>query len=372
MGSIEMKVGILTSSRADFGLYLPLLKAMKADPFFQIRIIAFGSHLSTAYGKGIIHIAEAGFEVAYQIPGMPEDDNPVSIAKSMGQTMIDFAKVWENESFDLVFALGDRFEMFAAVASSVPFNVKFAHIHGGETTKGAIDDAFRHSITLMSSLHFACTKIYRQRIIELTGSEKNVFNTGALGIDNLRTMQLLSIKAFNDLYQIDLNIPTILTTVHPETVSYENNSHHIDELLAAIDQLQDYQFVITMPNADTAGLVIREKLNAYAKGNNRIKLVENFGTLGYLSCMKHCIFMLGNTSSGFFEASYFPKWVINLGNRQQGRILTPNIVSCGFETDEIIRAVRQVTDAGIPPLVDVYGNGTAAEKIIKILKNEYQ
>lgn len=367
-----MKVGILTSSRADFGLYLPLLKAMKADPFFQIRIIAFGSHLSSAYGMGIIHIAEAGFEVAYQIPGMPEDDSPASIAKSMGQTMIDFAEVWKNESFDLVFALGDRFEMFAAVASGIPFNVKFAHIHGGETTKGAIDDAFRHSITLMSVLHFACTEIYRKRIIELTGSEMNVFNTGALGIDNLRALELFSIEEFNEQYHIDLSIPTILTTVHPETVSYENNSHHIDELIAAIDQLQDYQLVITMPNADTAGLVIRQKLNVYAKKNSRIKLVENFGTLGYLSCMKHCRFMLGNTSSGFFEASYFPKWVINLGNRQQGRILTPNIVSCRFEADEIIRAVRQVTESGIPPPVDVYGNGTAAEKIINILKHEYQ
>jgi len=367
-----MKVGILTSSRADFGLYLPLLKAFQADPFFRLRIIAFGSHLSSEYGNGINHISGAGFDVAYQIHGMPDGDSPASISKAMGKTMIDFNEVWGNETFDLVFALGDRFEMFAAVASGVPFNVKFAHIHGGETTKGAIDDAFRHSITLMSCLHFACTEIYRQRVAQITGSEKHTYNSGALGIDNLRTIQFLSAQEFKKLFGIDLSIPTILTTVHPETISFENNSHHIDELTAALDQLKDFQVVITMPNADTAGLVIRRKLTVYAKGNYRIKLVENFGSLGYLSCMKHCRLMLGNTSSGFFEASYFPKWVINLGNRQQGRILTPNIINCPFESNEIIGAVKRILLSEDPDPVDVYGDGTASEKIIKILKNEYR
>jgi GDP/UDP-N,N'-diacetylbacillosamine 2-epimerase (hydrolysing) len=372
MGSPEMKVAVLTSSRADFGLYLPLLKAIKADPFFRLRIIAFGSHLSAAYGMGINHITQAGFDVAYQIPGIPKDDSPSSITVAMGNTMIDFAKVWQNESFDLVFALGDRFEMFAAVASGVPFNIKFAHIHGGETTKGAIDDAFRHSITQMSNLHFACTEIYRQRVVELTGSEKHAYNTGALGLDNLRSIQFLSEEEFKLIHGIDLNTPTILTTVHPETISFENNSHYIEELIAAFDQLQDFQFVITMPNADTSGLIIREKLMVYAAENKRIKLVENFGTLGYLSCMKLCRMMLGNTSSGFFEASYFPKWVINLGNRQHGRILTPNILSCPFETREIVTAVSSVIKSGNPPPVNIYGNGTAAGQIIKILKDEFR
>jgi GDP/UDP-N,N'-diacetylbacillosamine 2-epimerase (hydrolysing) len=367
-----MKVAVLTSSRSDFGLYLPLLKALKAEPFFRLRIIAFGSHLSSAFGMGVNHITEAGFDVAYQIPGMPDDDSPSSISKSMGNTMIHIAEVWKKESFDLVFALGDRFEMFAAVASGVPFNIKFAHIHGGETTKGAIDDAFRHSISQMSYFHFTCTEIYRQRVVQLTGSEKHVYNTGALGIDNLRTIQFLSIQEFKELYHIDLSIPTILTTFHPETISFENNSRHTDELIAAIDHLKDFQIVITMPNADTAGQIIREKLTAFAGVNNRIKLVENFGTLGYLSCMKYCKMLLGNTSSGFFEASFFPRWVINLGNRQQGRIITPNIINCAFKTEVIIHAVNTVIQAGEPAPIDIYGNGTAAEKIINILKDEYR
>jgi GDP/UDP-N,N'-diacetylbacillosamine 2-epimerase (hydrolysing) len=367
-----MKVAILTSSRADFGLYLPLLKAMKADHFFQIRIIAFGSHLSAEYGMGINQITEAGFDVAYLIPGMPADDSPSSITKSMGKTIIDFAEVWKNESFDLVFALGDRFEMFSAVSSGVPFNIKFAHIHGGETTKGAIDDAFRHSITQMSQVHFTCTEIYRQRVTELKGADIHIHNTGALGIDNLRTIRLKTVEEFKSLYNIDLNISTILTTVHPETILFENNAQHINELVDAFENLQEFQIVITMPNADTSGLMIREKLIAYAQGNNRIKLVENFGTIGYLSCMKHCRLMLGNTSSGFFEASFFPKWVINLGNRQQGRIITPNIINCHFKTNEIINAVNCIMQSGMPPPIDIYGNGTAAEKIVKILKDEYR
>jgi GDP/UDP-N,N'-diacetylbacillosamine 2-epimerase (hydrolysing) len=366
-----MKIAILTSSRSDFGLYLPLLKALKADPFFELKIISFGSHLSLSFGMGINHIIEAGFDVAYQIPGMPEDDSPASISRSMGKTMIDLSEVWKSESFDLVFALGDRFEMFAAVASGVPFNIKFAHIHGGETTKGAIDDVFRQSITQMSYFHFACAEIYRQRLVQLTGSEKHVYNTGALGIDNLRTIQFLSVQEFKEFYGIDLSIPTILTTVHPETISFENNAKHTDELIDAIDKLREFQVVITMPNADTAGLIIREKFTAYARGNSRIVLVENYGTLGYLSCMKHCSLMLGNTSSGFFEASFFPKWVINLGNRQEGRILTPNIMSCPFESKEIINAANRIMLSDVPAPIDIYGDGTAADKIIKILKNEY-
>lgn len=365
-----MKIAVLTSSRADFGIYLPLLRALATDSFFDLKIIAFGSHLSPAFGMTVDQITAEGFAVAYKVPVFPENDSPAAITEAMGKTMLAFTEIWKNEVFDLVFALGDRFEMFAAVASGVPFNVRFAHIHGGETTRGAIDDVFRHSITHMSQLHFTCAEDYRRRVAEMKGSDEGVYNTGALSIDYLDSMQLLSKLEFKEQYDIDLSIPTILTTFHPETVSYENNISSTNELIAALEHLGNYQIVITMPNTDTTGLMIRQKLKDFAKGKERIHLVENFGSLGYLSCMKYSKMLLGNTSSGFFDASFFPKWVINLGNRQAGRIITPNIINSPLVSKEIIAAVIKVAGSREPSPVTVYGDGQAASKIIKILKNE--
>jgi UDP-N-acetyl-D-glucosamine 2-epimerase, UDP-hydrolysing len=365
-----VKIAILTSSRADFGIYLPLLRALASDPFFDLKIIAFGSHLSPAFGMTIDQITASGFDVAYRISVIPEDDNPAAISTAMGKTMEAFTEVWIKEKFDLVFALGDRFEMFSAVASGVPFNTRFAHIHGGETTKGAIDDAFRHSITHMSQLHFTCAEVYRQRVIELKGSDEHVYNTGALSMDYLHSVELLSREDFKSKFDIDLFLPTILSTFHPETVSYENNVRNSNELIAAFEHLENYQIVITMPNTDTTGLMIRQKLIDFAAGKSRVHLVENFGSLGYLSCMKYSKMLVGNTSSGFFDASFFPKWVINLGNRQQGRIITPNIISCPFISAEIIDAVNNMANYSEPSPVFIYGHGNTASKIIKILKNE--
>jgi len=367
-----VKIAVLTSSRADFGIYLPLLRALASDPFFDLKIIAFGNHLSPAFGMTLDQITAEGFDVAYHIPVFPEDDSPAAISTAMGKTMEAFTKVWINETFDLVFALGDRFEMFAAVASGIPFNIRFAHIHGGETTKGAIDDTFRHSITHMSQLHFTCAEAYRQRVAEIKGSGEYVYNTGALSMDYLHAVQLLSQQAFKQQFRIDLSLPTILCTFHPETVSYENNAHSTNELIAALEHLEDYQVVITMPNTDTTGLMIRQKLTDFAKGKNRVHLVENFGSLAYLSCMKYSKMLVGNTSSGFFDASFFPKWVINLGNRQLGRIITPNIINCPLISAEIIVVVNKVASSGDPSPVTIYGDGNAASKIIKILKNEYR
>ena len=365
-----MKIAVLTSSRADFGIYLPLLRALVSDSFFDLKIIAFGSHLSPSFGMTVDQITAEGFDVAYRIPVIPEDDSPAAISIAMGKTMEAFTKIWRNEMFDLVFALGDRFEMFAAVASGVPFNIRFAHIHGGETTKGAIDDAFRHSITHMSQLHFTCTEVYRQRVVEMKGSDEHVYNTGALSMDYLHATQLLSQEEFKRKFDIDLSVPTILSTIHPETVSYENNVRSANELIAAFEQLKDYQIVITMPNTDTTSLIIRQKLTDFATRKSRVHLIENFGSLGYLSCMKYSKMLVGNTSSGFFDASFFPKWVINLGNRQQGRILTPNIINCPWISGEIIAAVNKVANLGEPAPVMIFGNGDTASKIINILKNE--
>ena len=363
-----MKIGVLTSSRADSGIYTPLLKALKNDPFFELEIIAFGTHLSEKFGYTVKTIEADGYFVPHKIDTMPEGDKPEHITCSMGKTMINFAKLWSSNQFDIVFALGDRFEMFAAVASSTPFNIKIAHLHGGETTLGAIDNAFRHSITHMSSIHFASTEEYAKRVIELIGHNENVYNVGALGFDNLSSLQLLSIEDFKEKYTVDLTIPTILITFHPETISYENNEKYALELVESLSEIKGYQFLFTMPNADTMGNIIREKLNVFIKNNNNAFGFENLGTLGYLSAMKHCSFMMGNTSSGCIEASYFPQWVINLGDRQKGRIVTPNMINCIVEKTAILKTVQNIRTKNIPEKISIYGDGNSATKIIKTLK----
>ena len=365
-----MKIGILTSSRADFGIYHPLLIKLWEDNYFSCEIIAFGTHLEEKYGLTINDIIKSGFEVKHRIKTTPKGDSPANISESIGKTIVKFSGFWEANNFDLIIALGDRYEMFAAVASTSAFNLNIAHIHAGETTLGAIDNSYRHSISLMSNYLFVTTEGYKNRSIEITHNQTNVFNVGALSIDNLTQTKLFSISDFYHKFKIDLNIPTILSTFHPETVSYKKNEIYISELIAAFKKLtKDYQIIITMPNADTMGMMIRSKIEEYTKDESRVILIESFGMMGYLSCMKHCKFLLGNTSSGFVEAAYFPKWVINLGSRQDGRILTPNIVNCDINEGEILQATHKITNKSIIGETNIYGKGNAAEKIIDQLKN---
>jgi len=363
-----MKIGVLTSSRADYGIYYPLLKALKEDPYFDLEIIAFGTHLSPPHGYTLSSIEKDGFEVKHQIPTVPAGDSPLDIALSIGETIEKFSKLWSTNSFDLVLALGDRYEMFAAVSATTPFNIKVAHISGGETTLGAIDNVYRHAITLMSVYHFVSTEVYKKRVIDITGSEEHVYNVGALSIDNLKNMKLLSIEEFYEKFNIDLSKPTILITFHPETVSYEKNEVYIEEVIKALEKCSEYQLVITMPNTDTMGNMIRSKLRAFISSSENAIEVESFGALGYLSCMKHCAFMLGNTSSGFVEASFFPKYVINLGDRQKGRLLTPNILNVPVKHEAIEQAIKQVELSKPLENLQVYGTGNASGQIVNILK----
>ncbi len=363
-----MKIGILTSTRADFGIYLPLLKELKKDSFFNVEIIAFGTHLSKKHGYTINEIIEAGYNVSHKLDTIPQGDKPVDISKTMAKTINVFSEFWENNKFDLVFALGDRYEMFAAVSSASPFNIKFAHLHAGETTLGAIDNAYRHSISLMSKYLFVSTEQYKKRAVEIIKRADDVFNVGALSIDNLKNEKLYSKKEFVKKFNIDLNNPTILTTFHPETVSFEKNEQYIKELLSALTELtKKYQIVITMPNADTMGLMIRAEIEKFATNKSNITLVESFGMKGYLTCMKYSAFLIGNTSSGFVEAAFFPKWVINMGDRQKGRIITENILSIPVENTKILYAVNKIENSELPNNCNIYGDGNTAKRIVEII-----
>lgn len=361
-----IKIALLTSTRADYSIYYPLLKLLASDERFSLSIVAFGTHLSEAHGYTVQQILNDGFEVAHCMDTLPEGDSPADISAAMGKTMSEFAKLWATIEVDKVICLGDRFEMFAAAAAAVPFGKYLVHIHGGETTTGAIDDAFRHSITHFSSMHFAAAEPYRQRIIELKGSNKDVYDTGSLSIDNLENLELMDTAAFAAKFGYSLDDPTALITFHPETVSFHRNEYFIDQLLDALRETPQYPVLFTMPNNDTSGSIIRKKITEFVEENPRAKAVELLGTVGYLTAMKHCAFMIGNTSSGFIEASFFGKPVINLGDRQNGRIRTPNITDCKIEKNEIKEAIEAVK-GDFPSASAIYGNGHAASNMIQLL-----
>ncbi len=374
-----VKIGILTSSRADYSIYYPLIiKAMEL-PNTHVEIIAFGTHLSKQHGYTIDHIIADGFEVKHQLDHCYAlTDSPLGISLAMSNTSKVFAEFWNEHTFDLVFCLGDRYEMFAAVSAAVPYQINIAHLYGGERTEGAIDDCLRHAISLMSKWHFTACEDYKKRVEELTLQQNHVFNYGHLSIDNLNRLKLFSIE---DLYKktgVDFNIPTILCTFHPETINYQANADYAAEIAAAFHELKDFQVLITMPNSDTGSQPIRDAFSKIAASNSNIFTTENLGTIGYLSAMKHCTMMVGNTSSGFVEASFFPKTVINLGERQTGRIITSNIINTRITKNDILNAISKNRHNKYEEgKIQIYGNGQTAhlicEKIHKnILKHLYQ
>lgn len=366
-----MRIAILTSSRADYGIYLPLLKALIADPYFELEIIAFGTHLSKYHGFTLNEIEKSGFEVKHKISSMLVTDDSASIATAYAITALKFSALWEQygKAYDWVFCLGDRYEMAAAVAAGIPFNIPFAHIHGGETTLGAIDNIYRHSITLSSKLHFVAAEPFAKRVNEIVGSTTNCVVTGSLSLENMKEIALLSIEDFSAKWNINLTLPSILVTVHPETIAFEKNQFFADEVFTALQKINlKHQLIVTMPNADTMGSVYRamfEKLKQQSEG--KVYHIENFGTQSYFTCMKHIDLVLGNSSSGIIEAATFGKYVLDIGDRQKGRLTSGNIIHVPFDSKSIIESTNR--QAGIHYEGDnIYFRENATQIIIQTLK----
>jgi GDP/UDP-N,N'-diacetylbacillosamine 2-epimerase (hydrolysing) len=375
-----MRIGILTSTRADFGIYLPLIKAMENDAFFEIKMIAFGTHLSSQHGYTIDNIINQKIKVAYKLQTLPKGDTPFDIANCMADTTKAFSKFWNKHvsEFDFVMCLGDRYEMFAAVCAAIPFNIKLIHLHGGETTLGAIDNTFRHCITAASTVHFTSSVTHSKRVSRIINSSKNVFNVGALSLDNLKTLPLEKINAtfgsfeeFKNKFAIDLTKPYVLFTFHPETVNPAKNKFYISEIISAFKKLK-MQIIITAPNNDTGSEVIVRALKTFVSNNKNAFWVSNFGTQGYFTCLSKCQYVIGNSSSGIIEAASFGKYVINLGDRQQGREAGKNVLNCKIAEYDINALVNKI--ASMPKLTkyNVYGNGNTAQKIISILKDIHE
>jgi GDP/UDP-N,N'-diacetylbacillosamine 2-epimerase (hydrolysing) len=364
-----MKIGVLTSSRADYGIYLPLLNELKKDIFFDLEIIAFGTHLSERHGLTLSDIIKDGYNTIHKITSLVEDDSEKGIAISYGNTVLEFSNFWLTQKFDLVFCLGDRFEMSAAVQASIPFGVKLAHLHGGETTLGAIDNIYRHQITLASKYHFVSTHINMQKVKQLTGSSSFIYDVGSLSLSNIENFKPDDQSVFFKNYGIN-DAPYILVTFHPETVSVENNLAFAKIMKDALTILcNKINVIITMPNADTLGSVYRKELNKLKDSNpEKVLLVENFGKVNYFNAMFYSKLLIGNTSSGIIEAASFNKYVINVGDRQKGRTHGNNVFNTGFDSVKIIEIFNKLINEKYLKIDNIYFKKHTARNIITTLK----
>jgi len=366
-----MKIGVLTSSRADFGYYLPLLKELKKDTLFEIEIIAFGTHLSVYHGKTYIEIEKEGFKLDYRVSSFLLTDDNASIASNYGITALKFADFWSrmNNHFNYVFCLGDRYEMAAAVTSAIPYGIKFIHIGGGDTTLGAFDNIYRHQITLASSIHLVLLSQFQERVNQIIGFKPKSLVIGSLSLENLEQTKQLSIDEFKVKWNIDLNLPSLLITLHPETIAFNKNEQFAKEALHAFISLANsYQLIITMPNADTSGTIYRNTFQKlHVSIPEKVYLIENFGTQSYFTCMKHVGLVVGNSSSGIIEAASFGKFVINIGDRQKGRFSSENTIHIPFDSERIIQSVKQYYGKNFTGQ-NIYYQGNAVQKIISFLK----
>jgi GDP/UDP-N,N'-diacetylbacillosamine 2-epimerase (hydrolysing) len=364
-----MKIAVLTSSRADYGIYLPLLNEIKKDHFFDLEIIAFGTHLSSKHGYTLDDIEKDGYDTIHKIISLIDDDSEKGIVVSYGRTVLEFSNFWENKYFDLVFCLGDRFEMNAAVQACIPFGIKLAHIHGGENTLGAIDNKYRHQITIASDIHFVSTTENLTKVKELTGHSKFIFNVGSLSLNDIKKFQPINKSFFYDNFKIQ-NKPFALVTFHPETVSVKDNYSYAAEMSKALIAVSDkLNLVITMPNADTLGSVYREEIYKLKnKIPNSVLLIENFGKINYFNAMYYSSILIGNTSSGIIEAASFGKYVVNVGDRQKGRSQSKNILNVQFNHKDLILKVNEALILGDFEGDNVYFKQNVVNNFIGILK----
>jgi UDP-hydrolysing UDP-N-acetyl-D-glucosamine 2-epimerase len=364
-------VAVVTVSRSDWGHLVPVLEAIRACDDLELRLVAGGMHLSARFGRTVDLIAADGFTVHEALDFLEPDDAPEAIARSTGRGLSAFAGAWARQRPDLVVVLGDRFEMLAAALAALPFALPVAHVHGGEVSEGAIDNQMRHAITKLAHVHFASAPEHARRIEAMGEEAWRIHTVGAPGLDRTRTVDLLARERLAASLGLPLDARWLVVTYHPVTLEYADTARHVDELLAALDKV-DAALVLTYPNADTAGRVIIERLEEFAARRHGARLVRSLGDRTYLSLLAHADAMVGNSSSGLIEAPSFALPVVNVGNRQRGRLRGANVIDVGNGRDEIVAGL----EAALAParrerlrgLANPYGDGHAAPRIVKVLR----
>jgi len=368
------KTCVVTGTRAEYGLLRWVMEGIRQSPELELQLVVTGMHLSPEFGMTVDAIEADGFTIDRKVEMLLSSDTAVGVTKSMGLGMIGFADALAELKPDLMLVLGDRYEIFAAAASAMIARIPIAHLHGGEATEGLIDEPIRHSISKMSHLHFVAAEEYRRRVIQLGEQPEYVFNVGGLGIDNILRLKLLTRDEMEETLGYKFVKRNLLITFHPVTLEQGTSAQQMDELLATLAELKDTGLIFTMPNADTDGRVLFEKIERFCGEHPHAQAYTSLGQLRYLSCIQYVDGVVGNSSSGLAEVPSFKKGTINIGDRQRGRLKAASVIDCEPERKSIRRALEHLFSAEFQTMLSAvenpYGNGGASDAIVRRLKSQ--
>lgn len=335
------RIGIMTGTRAEYGLLKPLMQEINKDNDLELYLIVSGMHLSPEFGMTYKEIEEDGFQINAKVEMLLSSDSPVGISKSIGLGIIGFADEFQRADLDMLILLGDRYEALSAAICALVMRIPIAHLHGGELTEGAIDEGIRHSITKMSYLHFTSTEQYRNRVIQLGENPERVFYVGALGVENIKKINLMTKEELERSIHFEIDENTVIVTYHPVTLENNTVEEQFLNLLEVLDRNPKIRMIFTKANADTNGRIVNELIDKYAAQNSeRACAFMSLGQKRYLSALKYCRIVIGNSSSGIIEAPSFGKPIINIGDRQKGRICADSVINCGYTQQEIQQAME--------------------------------
>lgn len=335
------RIGIMTGTRAEYGLLKPLMQEINKDNDLELYLIVSGMHLSPEFGMTYQEIEEDGFEINAKVEMLLSSDSSAGISKSIGLGVIGFADEFQRADLDMLILLGDRYEALSAAICAMVMRIPIAHLHGGELTEGAIDEGIRHSITKMSYLHFTSTEQYRNRVIQLGENPERVFYVGALGVENIKKINLMTKEELERSIHFEIDENTVVVTYHPVTLENNTVEEQFLNLLKVLDRNPKIRMIFTKANADTNGRIVNELIDKYAAQNSeRACAFMSLGQKRYLSALKYCRIVIGNSSSGIIEAPSFGKPIINIGDRQKGRICADSVINCGYTQQEIQQAME--------------------------------
>lgn len=366
------RIAIVTGTRAEYGLLRGVIEGVEREPSLQLQLLVTGMHLSPEFGLTYREIEKDGFPIAERLETLLSSDTAVGVSKAIGLGVIGFAEAFARHRPDIVVLLGDRFEIFAAATAALIAGIPIAHIHGGETTEGAFDEAIRHSVTKMAHLHFVAAEPYRDRVIQLGEAPERVFTVGGLGIDAIDRVELLDRTEFERSIDFSLGRRNLLITFHPSTLDERPDTDQMQALLDALDGLgPDVRLIFTMPNADTGGRALGDMVQRYVAARPYARVYDSLGQRRYLSAMKHVDGVVGNSSSGLAEAPSFHIGTVNIGSRQAGRLRAASVIDCSPERDNIAAALEKLFSApfkaSVERAVNPYGTGGASAKIVRSL-----
>lgn len=366
------KICVVTATRAEYGLLKPVMEQIQSRGNLELQVVVTGAHLSPEFGMTYQEIEKDGYFITSKIEMLLSSDTSVGITKSMAVALMGFADFFQQYQPDMVVILGDRYETLMVATAAMIAKIPIAHIHGGEITEGAYDDAIRHSITKMSQLHFASTEEYKNRIIQLGEQPDRVFNVGALGVENIKKVSLWTKEQLEDNLQFLFGEKLIMVTYHPVTLDHMSSEIQFRNLLQVLDKYKDIKIIFTKANADTDGRIINHMIDEYVESNKeRCIAFTSLGQVRYLSTLKFCKAVVGNSSSGIIEAPSFHIPTVNIGNRQQGRIAARTVLHCGYETKEIEEALEKAFSEEFLERLNNYDNpyegSNTSQTIVRII-----